>query len=430
MSAARGYKMPGGLAQARPQLCAVRRGNLNPRAFLNYCQSDLPALLRCLRQAVEIESPTNSKIGVDRLANYFAKEIKRLRGEVRVLSHPSAGSSVWAEFWSESVAALYGRRATTAVADRRYGGRILSGRLKPILILAHLDTVWDVGTLRQMPFRIRKGRAYGPGILDMKSGLVCGLWAVRALQSLKFFPRSPVRFFLNSDEETSSLAFRKHILAEARRARAVLVLEPAAAGGALKTARKGVGEFRITVRGRSAHAGVNPDAGVNAIAELARQLLRIEKLARPGRGLTLNVGVIQGGTRSNVIPERASAVVDVRVPRLSDAKAIERKVYGLKPVHPEAHLEISGGINRPPMERARAAALFQKARDLGRQLGMDLKEASTGGGSDGNFTAALGIPTLDGLGGVGDGAHARHEHVIIRELPCRAALLAALIATI
>ncbi len=264
----------------------------------------------------------------------------------------------------------------------------------------------------------------------MKSGLVCGLWAIRALQALGIRPASPVRFFLNSDEETASLAFRKRILAEARRARAVLVLEPAAAGGALKTARKGVGEFRITVRGRAAHAGINPEAGVNAIAELARQLLRIEKLASPQRGLTLSVGVIQGGTRSNVIPETASAAVDIRVPRLSDGKAIERKVYGLKPFHPEAQLEIRGGINRPPMERARARELFRVARKLGRQLGMELEEASTGGGSDGNFTAALGIPTLDGLGGVGEGAHARNEHVIIRELPRRAALLAALLAKI
>ncbi len=281
-----------------------------------------------------------------------------------------------------------------------------------------------------MPFRIRKGRAYGPGILDMKSGLVCGLWAVRALRALKVSPSSPVRFFLNSDEETSSVAFRKRILDEARGARAVLVLEPAAAGGALKTARKGVGEFRIIVHGRAAHAGINPGAGVNAIAELARQLLQIEKLARPSRGLTLSVGVVEGGTRVNVVPERASAVVDVRVPRLKDGEAIDRKVYGLKPIHPEARLEITGGINRPPMERARAAGLFRKAKELARELGMELQEASTGGGSDGNFTAALGIPTLDGLGGVGDGAHARREHVLIRELPRRAALLAALIATI
>jgi glutamate carboxypeptidase len=379
---------------------------LNLRLLLNYCQSELEPLLGCLRRAVEIESPTSSKAGVDRLASYLAREFKRRGAKVHVLSHATAGSSVLAEFWGQQ-----------------------RGR-KPILILGHLDTVWDVGTLEQMPFRIRKGRAYGPGILDMKSGLVCGLWAVRALQALKIVPASPVRFFLNSDEETASLAFRKQIMAEARGARAALVLEPAAAGGALKTARKGGGEFRITVRGRAAHAGVNPEAGVNAIAELLRQLLSVESFARPARGLTINVGVIEGGTRSNVVPEWAQARVDVRVPRLSDGKAIERKVYGLRPIHPQARLEISGGINRPPMEHARAAGLFRRAKELGRKLGMELSEASTGGGSDGNFTAALGVPTLDGLGGVGDGAHARHEHVIIRELPRRAALLAALIATV
>ncbi len=387
---------------------------LNLRALLNYCQSDLEAMLCCLRRAVEMESPTHSKADVDSLANFFATEFRRHQGKVRVLRHASAGSSVLAEFWPPD------------------GGSKQRPRpgLKPILLLGHLDTVWDVGSLSRMPFRIRKGRAYGPGILDMKSGIVCGLWAIRALQVLRISPASPVRVFLNSDEEVSSVAFRSRILAEARCARAVFVLEPAAAGGALKTARKGVGEFQIIVHGRSAHAGVNPGAGVNAIAELARQLLRIEKFAHPRQGLTLNVGVIEGGTRSNVIPERASAAVDVRIPRFRDREMIERKVYSLKPIHPEARLEIRGGINRPPMERARAVELFRRARELGRQLGMDLKEASTGGGSDGNFTAALGIPTLDGLGGVGDGAHALNEHVLIRELPRRAALLGALLATI
>ncbi len=367
-------------------------------------------MLRCLRRAVEIESPTHSKAGVDRLANYFAAEFKRHQGRVLVFSHPSAGSSVWAEFWGQPRGGKQGQ--------------------KPILLLGHLDTVWDVGTLARMPFRVRKGRAYGPGVLDMKSGIVCGLWAIRAVRALELSPTRPVRLFLNSDEEVSSLAFRKQILAEARQARAVLVLEPAAAGGALKTARKGVGEFRITVHGRAAHAGVNPGAGVNAIAELARQLLRIEKFARPRQGLTLNVGVIEGGTRSNVVPERASAAVDVRIPRRSDGKAIERKVYGLKPIHPQARLEIRGGINRPPMERAQTLGLFRHAKELARQLGMKLEEASTGGGSDGNITAALGIPTLDGLGGVGDGAHALDEHVVLRELPRRAALLAALMVTL
>lgn len=363
-------------------------------------------MMRSLRRAVEIESPTHFKPGVDRLAKFFAREFKRLGGKIRILKHPTVGTSLWAEFWEEK-----------------------RGQ-KPILLLGHLDTVWDVGTLKHMPFRIRGSRAYGPGIYDMKSGIVCGLWAIRALQALGIQPLSPVRVFLNSDEEVASVAFRKRLLAEARGARAVLVLEPAAAGGALKTSRKGVGEFRITVHGRSAHAGVNPEAGVNAISELARQLPRIERFARPRRGLTLNVGVIEGGTRSNVIPERASASIDVRIPRLKDREAIERKVRGLKPFHPEARLVIEGGIDRPPLERAMASELFRRARELGRQLGMEIAEASSGGGSDGNFTAAVGVPTLDGLGAVGDGAHARNEHVVIRELPRRAALLAGLLAAL
>ncbi len=404
--------------------------NLDFRSLLSTCRSDQKALLQCLQRAVEIESPTSSKFHVDRLAQFFAREFRSSRGKVRLLPHRTAGSAVVAGFWRSPVATVYDRRIDSALTERRYSKAVLSARRRPILLLGHLDTVWDVGTLRRMPFRIRDGRAYGPGILDMKSGIVLGLWAIRALQALGVRPRRPVRFFLNSDEEFSSVAFRKRILAEARRACAVLVLEPAAARGALKTARKGVGQFRITVRGRAAHAGINPGAGVNAIAELARQLLRIEKFARPNRGLTLNVGVIGGGTRSNVIPECATAAVDVRIPRLRDRASIERKVYGLKPIHPKARLEISGGINRPPMEHVRAASLFRRAKEIGRELGMDLNEASTGGGSDGNFTAALGIPTLDGLGGVGDGAHALNEHVIIRELPRRAALLAGLIATL
>ncbi len=379
---------------------------IDPKALLAYCESEKDALLRCLRQAVEIESPSQNKAAVDRLAHFFAQEFKTRGAQVRLLSHATAGSAVVAEFWGQA------------------------GRKQPILLLGHLDTVWDVGTLAEMPFRVRGGRAYGPGIYDMKSGLVCGLWAVRALEALKITPPGPVRFFLNADEEVSSIAFRKEMLAEARRARAVLVLEPAAARGALKTTRKGVGEFKITVRGRSAHAGVNPSAGVNAISEMARQVLRIERLARPRRGLTLNVDIIQGGTRSNVIPELATACVDVRVPTARDCAEIERKMRALRPIHPEAILDIAGGVNRPPMERKVAIALFRKARALGRQMGLELKEAATGGGSDGNFTAALGIPTLDGLGGTGDGAHARHEHVIIRELPQRAALLAALIASL
>jgi len=382
---------------------------LDYRLLLAYCRSMLDEMLACLKEAVEIESPTHSKPHVDRLARFFARKFREQNGSVRLLRHPSAGSALGTEFWG------------------RAGGKRSA---KPILLLGHLDTVWDVGTLRRMPFRIARGRAYGPGIFDMKSGIVCGLWAVRALRALGIEPASPVRFFLNSDEESSSVAFRTELLREARQARAVLVLEPAAAGGAVKTSRKGVGEFRLIVHGRAAHAGIDPTAGVNAITELARQLLRIAKFAEARRGLTVTAGMIEGGTRPNVVPEYASARIDVRIPRLEDRASIERKMRGLKPIHTQARLKVEGGINRPPLERAMSRELFHLARKVGRQMGMEIEEASTGGGSDGNFTAALGVPTLDGLGAVGDGAHALHEHVIIRELPRRAALIAALIAAL
>jgi len=379
---------------------------MDEQRLLGYCREALRGMLELLRRSVEIESPSNSKPGLDRLARFLAGEFRRRTGKVQLMEHPVAGSALLAEFW----------------ASKR--------EQKPILLLGHMDTVWELGTLAQMPFRVRGGRAFGPGILDMKAGIVIGLWAIRALQALRISPAGPIHFFLNSDEEVSSIAFRKEILAAAGRARAVLVLEPAAAGGALKTARKGVGEFKITVHGRSAHAGVSPGAGVNAIMELARQVLTIQAIAQPWQGLTINIGRIEGGTRPNVVPERATAWIDVRIRRLQDRATIEEKIRGLRPIDPRTQLEIEGGINRPPMEKAIAAALFRKARALGRSLGMDLTEASTGGGSDGNFTAALGVPTLDGLGAVGDGAHARHEHILISELPRRAALLAGLLATL
>ena len=379
---------------------------MDAKSLLGYFQGELRPMLKFLRQTVEIESPSHCKPGVDRLARFLAEEFKRRGGKVRLLKHPVAGSAIWAEFW----------------ATRR--------EQKPILLLGHLDTVWEIGTLAQMPYRVRGGRAFGPGILDMKSGIVIGLWAIRALQALRISPVGSVHFFLNSDEEVSSIAFRKEILAAARGARAVLVLEPAAAGGALKTARKGVGEFKITVHGRSAHAGVNPAAGVNAIMELIRQLITLQSFARPQQGLTINVGRIEGGTRSNVVPECATAWIDVRIPGSQDRVMIEKRIRDRRPYDPGTKLEIEGGINRPPMEREMAVGLFRKARALGRTMGMDLAEASTGGGSDGNFTAALGIPTLDGLGAAGDGAHARHEHIRISELPRRAALLAGLLATL
>jgi len=385
---------------------------LDFQKLLAYCQADLPATMNCLRQAVEIESPSNSKPGIDRLAHFFAREFKNHHGKVSMLEQPVCGNGLIAEFWSKPKSAVAGRRAR---------------RRKPLLLIGHLDTVWPEGTLARMPFRIRNGRAYGPGILDMKSGIAIGLAAIRGLQALGAEPPCPVRFLLTSDEEVGSRAFRKKIEAEARQAKAVLVLEPAAEGGALKTARKGVGEFEIRVHGRASHAGINPERGVNAIMELARQLRRLEKLVDPRRGLTLNVGVIEGGTRPNVVPEFARAVVDVRIPRLRYGKRIEEKILGLEAIHPEARLDVTGGINRPPMEHIHTEELYGKAWAVAWRLGFEVGEASTGGGSDGNFTAALGIPTLDGLGAVGDGAHALDEHVVIRELPRRTALLAGLL---
>ena len=393
------------------------------RKLLACCEADLPRSMKCLKAAVEIESPTYSPQDIARLAHFFAREFKRHHGEVRLLDHPVTGPAVVAEFWGKTKMS----RTRKAVSAGAKSGATKAE--KTLLLIGHLDTVWAKGTLASMPFRICNGKAYGPGIFDMKAGIIQGLAAIHALQSAGFVPSSPVRFFLNSDEEVGSRAFRKELEAEAKRARAVMVLEPSA-NGALKTARKGGGEFRIAVHGRLAHAGINPQDGVNAIAELARQIVRVEQLAQPARGLTINTGVIEGGTRTNVIPEFARATVDVRIPRLQDREMIERKVFGLKPVNPQARLKIEGGLNRPPMERKVAAELFRKAKRAARELGFDIQEASTGGGSDGNFCAALGVPTLDGLGGVGAGAHAHDEHIIIREVPRRAALLAALLATL
>lgn len=374
--------------------------------LLSYCTSQTEAMVQMLRAAVEIESPSDSPAAVSAMAKFWEREFRRAGGRAAVHPHPKTGCAVTAEFWPSA-----------------------RGR-KPLLLLGHLDTVWSVGALSRMPFRVAHGRAWGPGSLDMKSGLVIGTWAVRALRATGRQPSRRVRFFLNPDEETGSLAFRTRLIGEARRARACLVLEPAAEGGAVKTSRKGVGVFTLSVHGRSAHAGIDPEAGVNAIGELARQITRVETLARPARGLTISPGLVTGGTRVNVVPEFASMTFDVRIPRRQDGPWIERKLRALKPVDPGAHLELRGGINRPPMERRHAVALFRTARALAAELGFQLPEASTGGGSDGSFAAALGIPTLDGLGGVGGGAHAPTEHILIRELPRRAALLAALLASL
>jgi glutamate carboxypeptidase len=300
-----------------------------------------------------------------------------------------------------------------------------------VLLLGHFDTVYDVGTLQTMPWREAKGRLYGPGVFDMKSGIaqmMFALWAAREVRG--GLPR-PVTVLLVSDEEGGSESSRALTEKIARQCAAVLVCEPSGPGGALKTARKGVGSFLMKITGQAAHSGLDFEKGQSAILELAHQIQAISRLTDLKRGVTLNVGVVRGGTRTNVIAAEAVAEVDLRIAKKADGAVMENKVRGLRPVNPKCRIEIEGGINRPPMERTKqVVALYVLARKIARELGFPLAEIAVGGGSDGNFTGGIGIPTLDGLGAVGEGAHAPHESIIAAELPRRAALLAGLIAAI
>jgi glutamate carboxypeptidase len=300
-----------------------------------------------------------------------------------------------------------------------------------ILVLGHMDTVYDVGTLAKMPFRVSKGRAYGPGTFDMKGGLVIALFAFDALSKIKRFPKRRLVFLWTSDEETGSATSRQIIEKEARHSRAVLVLEPAGGTqGALKTSRKGVGTAELNVTGRASHAGLDPQAGVNAVHEIALQIERIAKFNDPRHGVTVSPTIVSGGARSNVIPDQARVILDLRANRVADMERLERQLKNLRPILPGAKLTLSGGFSRPPLERSASAALLEHAQKCGELLGFSLEEMAVGGGSDGNFTAALEIPTLDGLGAVGDAAHSPDEHVVIKKLPERAALLALLLATL
>ncbi len=377
-------------------------------SILRTLQAQQGEMVKMLRRLVEAESPSTDKAAVDRFGTMVGGIARRMQARVRVFPSRQTGNHLRAEF--------------------RLGPGRTTGQ---ILLLGHLDTVWDCGTIARMPFRVRQGRACGPGVFDMKSGIIAALFALRALRTLLIPVKKKVVLLLTSDEETGSLTSRPLTEREARRSDCVLVLEPAhGLKGALKTSRKGVGDFEIRVKGRAAHAGLDPEKGASAIEELARQILRVKQFADRRRGITVNVGVISGGTRSNVVAAEAAAVVDVRAARVRDQREIERKIRSLKPADRRTSLKISGGKNRPPLERTRQVTqLFQRARALARPLGIELREAAVGGGSDGNFTAALGVPTLDGLGGVGEGAHASHENILLRELPRRAALLAHLIAS-
>lgn len=301
----------------------------------------------------------------------------------------------------------------------------------PFLLLGHYDTVWPVGTLARMEFKESNGRLWGPGVLDMKGGIALALMALRAVSELAAEFPAPVLLQLNADEETGSRTSRALTEFNARKSRCVLVIEPGTGlDGKLKTARKGIGDFTLHVKGRAAHAGVDFEQGASAVLEMARQILIIAGFTDLERGITVNPGVVRGGSRSNVIAADAEVHVDMRVARVEDVAGLENRFRSLQPVDPRCSIRVTGGLNRPPMQRTPAIGrLFETARRIGTGIGIELNESATGGGSDGNFTAALGIPTLDGLGAVGEGAHAVNESILIDRIADRIALLAGLITS-
>ena len=300
----------------------------------------------------------------------------------------------------------------------------LSGQGRPILLSAHCDTVWPAGTLAEMPFRVEGATAYGPGAYDMKAGLVVMLEAIR----LAGDDRRALRVFLTGDEEIGSRTARPLLEQAADGVAAAFVVEPPGKTGNLKTSRKGLGRFTLTVTGRASHAGTARADGVSAIEELAHQILALHALTDDDAGTSVNVGIVSGGTSENVVPAQAEARIDVRVATMADRDRLEQTLAGLRPVHPEATLELGGGWTRPPLERSEGAAkLFERARDYGRELGLELEEESSGGGSDGNLIGALGVPVLDGLGAEGAGAHSLDEHVELDSIPVRAELLSRLL---
>lgn len=379
-----------------------------PQALLLDLRKQQQAMVHLLRTLVRAESPSFDKAAVDRCGEILAAEWRRRGARVDVLAQKHRGNHLRVKFWR--------------------GPRNPSGQ---ILILGHLDTVYELGTLARMPFKVSRGRAWGPGTFDMKAGLIQALFAADALERCRVPVAKRLVFLWTSDEEIGSESSRDVIEREARRSDAVLVLEPAQGpSGDLKTSRKGVGEFELEVTGRAAHAGLDPQNGVNAVHELAQQIVRVVKLNDYRRGVTVNADIVHGGTRSNVIADHARAVIDVRARRSADMRALTRKLRGLRPILLGARIRMSGKFNRPPLERKITAMLFRQAQSLAQEMGLSLDESTAGGGSDGNLTGALGVPTLDGLGAVGAGAHGPSEHVVVRALPERAALLAALMASL
>jgi glutamate carboxypeptidase len=371
--------------------------------ILNHLRARQEVMIDELKRLIEHESPSRDKTAIASLGHLLAQRLVGLGGEVQIVDDAGGGIHIVGRFSSDE-------------------------EKPPALILGHYDTVWPIGTIERMPVRQEAGRLYGPGALDMKASLIMLFEVLEAFRELGMKPPRPIIVLFTSDEEMGSPGSRPLIERLARESGLALVLEPPMADGSLKTARKGVGRFIVAVEGKAAHAGVAPEQGTSAILELAHQIVRIHGLNRPDDGTSVNIGVVQGGTVANVVPALAVAHVDVRATTVSAAAEIEQALFRLEPVLSGTRITVDGAFNRPPMERtAQGAALFIRARTIALGLGLELSEGSTGGGSDGNFTSALGVPTLDGLGARGGGAHADDEHIVIESLPERAALLAALI---
>jgi glutamate carboxypeptidase len=373
----------------------------------DFCRAEREWLLETVKALVALESPTTDKAAVDRCGRELRRRLEAIGAHVSTMLQTERGDHVRAQFGETG----------------RHDGQVL--------LLGHFDTVWPVGQIERMPLVETGGRLHGPGIFDMKAGIALGMLAARAVVETNLNAHRPVVMLWTTDEEVGSATSRAAIEAEAERSAAVLVLEPSLPGGAVKTARKGCGGFEVVVHGVSAHAGIEPEKGASALQELAHQILRINRLQDLAAGVSVNVVQANGGTRTNVIPDYARIVVDVRAPTMEAAARVERAFAELTPIDGRTRLEVRGRFDRPPLERTAAVArLYDQAKSVARELGQELNEGGTGGGSDGNFTAALGVPTLDGFGAVGDGAHALHEHVLVDALCDRAALIAGLIASL
>jgi len=359
-------------------------------------------IVRLTRRLVEIESPSTDKAAVDRVSLLVADELQALGARLTVDEQTAAGDNLVAHWRTGE------------------GG---------IVLLCHMDTVYSLGTLARQPCVERHGKLHGPGTVDMKASIAMALTVVRVFKEKKLWPARPLTAVFTSDEEIGSDHSRVVIEAHARRAALTLCLEPGLLDGSLKTSRKGVGGFEITAHGKAAHAGTNHEGGRNAIEEIAHHVLALQKLTDYEVGTTINVGVISGGSRSNVIPDKARIHVDMRVPNQAEAERITQHMHALQPVMPGTTLTVTGGLNRPPMPRDELMiATFRKAQAIGERLGLKLGEGGTGGGSDANFVAPLGVPVLDGLGALGNGAHSEREHIVIGKLAERTALLAAIIS--